>query len=57
MFYRCTHADGRVVLTNEIVGHSASPVPGETWKEARERIDLHALEHVPGHGWYWEGSF
>lgn len=54
MFYRCTHADGRVVLTDEIEGHSASPVPGATWQEARDRVDMGRISYVPGHGWYWD---
>ncbi|MNW15046.1 hypothetical protein D3C71_2134290 [compost metagenome] len=54
MFFRCTHADGRVVVSDEIEGNSVSPVPGDTWQEARARIDMKRISYVPGHGWCWD---
>lgn len=53
MFYRCTHADGRVVVAAGIEGVGATPLPGNTWKEARAIVDMYGLVYVDGHGWYW----
>lgn len=56
MFYRCTHADGRVVVAPEVEGEGASPLVGTTWQEARTRMDMFGMSYVPGHGWYWNSS-
>ena len=53
MFYRCTHADGRVVVAATIEGVGATPLPGKTWREARRQVDMYGLRYVAGYGWFW----